>query len=343
MMMKRSLGRTLFVIAAGVVLTAGVSGLTAQQQQQQIRTPPQTPFPKNPDWSKQEIETLKVQGQVYLLAGAGGNIAAQVGDDSVLLVDTGHEQMASKVMAAVRKLSDKPLRTIINTTMMDSHTGANGVLVKQGVQIDNTGPGVGQRPNEADLIGSSTLLALMTEAGRDKISADRWPPSTYPSKQKDLTSNGEAVIIMRMPNAVTDGDSMVWFRKSDVVATGEIMNMASFPFIDVANGGTINGILDGLNTLLEITVPRHNQEGGTMVIPGYGRIGDEHDVLEYRDMLTIIRDRVQNAIKKGMTVQQVKALKPTVTYEYEPRFNRDPAWTAEMFVEAIYKNLSVAK
>ena len=341
--MKRSLGRTLFVIAAGVVLTAGVSGLTAQQQQQQIRTPRQMPFPKNPDWSKQEIETLKVQGQVYMLAGAGGNIAAQIGDDSVLLVDTGYEQMASKVMAAVRKLSDKPLRTIINTTMMDSHTGANGVLVKQGVQIDNTGPGVGQRPNEADLIGSSTLLALMTEAGRAKISADRWPPSTYPSKQKDLTSNGEAVIIMRMPKAVTDGDSMVWFRKSDVVATGEIMNMASFPFIDVANGGTINGILEGLNTLLEITVPRHNQEGGTMVIPGYGRIGDEHDVLEYRDMLTIIRDRVQNAIKKGMTVQQVKALKPTVTYEYEPRFNRDPAWTAEMFVEAIYKNLSVAK
>ena len=340
--MKRSLSRTWFLIVAGVVLTAGLSGLTAQQQQQ-IRTPKQMPFPAKPDWAKLEVETLKVQGQIYLLAGAGGNIAAQIGDDSVLLVDSGYEQMASKVMAAVRKLSDKPLRTIINTTMMNSHTGANGVLVKQGVQIDNTGPGVGNRPNEADLIGSSTLLALMTEAGRDKISPDRWPPSTYPSKQKDLTSNGEAVIIMRMPNAVTDGDSMVWFRKSDVVATGEIMNMASFPFIDVANGGTINGILDGLNTLLEITVPRHNQEGGTMVIPGYGRIGDEHDVLEYRDMLTIIRDRVQNAIKKGMTVQQVKALKPTVTYEYEPRFNRDPAWTAEMFVEAIYKNLSVAK
>ena len=151
----------------------------------------------------------------------------------------------------------------------------------------------------------------MTEIGREKISVDRWPPSTYPGKQKDLTSNGEPVIVLRMPNAVTDGDSMVWFRKSDVVATGEIMNMASFPFIDVANGGTINGILDGLNTLLEITVPKHNQEGGTMVIPGYGRIGDEHDVLEYRDMLTIIRDRVQNAIKKGMTLQQVKALKPT--------------------------------
>ena len=337
-MMKRMLVRTLITLAAGSVLTAG---LVAQQQQ--IRTPRQTPFPKNPDWSKLEVETLKVQGQVYLLAGAGGNIAAQVGPDSVLLVDTGYEQMAPKVIAAVRKLSNKPLRTIINTTLMDSHTGANGVLVKEGRQIDNTGPGLGGRPNEADLIGSSRLLALMTEMGRSKIGVERWPPSTYPGKQKDLSSNDEAVIVLRMPHAVTDGDSMVWFRGSDVVATGEIMNMASFPFIDVEHGGTINGILDGLNTLLEITVPKHNQEGGTMVIPGYGRIGDEHDVLEYRDMLTIIRDRVQNAIKKGMTLQQVKALKPSVTYEYEPRFNRDPAWTAEMFTEAIYKNLSVAK
>ncbi len=149
-------------------------------------------------------------------------------------------------------------------------------------------------PNEADLIGHARLSAIMTEIGRDKIPADRWPPSTYPGKQKDLSSNDEAVIVLAVPNAVTAGDSMVWFRKSDVIATGEIMNMASFPFIDVAHGGTINGILDGLNTVLEITVPKHNQEGGTMVIPGYGRIGDEHDVLEYRDMLTIIRDRVQN-------------------------------------------------
>ena len=328
------------LLFAGLVMSLGLS-LAAQQQQ--IRTPKQTPFPKNPDWAKLELDVLQVQGQVYLIAGAGGNIVAQIGDQSILLVDTGYAQMAPKVIAAVRKLSNKPLRTIINTTMMDSHTGANGLLVKEGRQIDNTGPGLGGRPNEADLIGHARLLGLMTDAGRDKIPVDRWPPSTFPGKQKDLSSNDEPVVVLAVPNGVTAGDSMVWFRKSDVIATGEIMNMASFPFIDVANGGTINGILDGLNTILEITVPKHNQEGGTMVVPGYGRIGDEHDVLEYRDMLTIIRDRVQNAVKKGMTLQQVKALKPSVTYEYEPRFNRDPAWTAEMFVEAVYKNLSVAK
>jgi glyoxylase-like metal-dependent hydrolase (beta-lactamase superfamily II) len=309
---------------------------------QQIRTARQEPFPRKPDWSKLEVETIPVQGQVYLIAGAGGNVAVQTGPSGVLLVDTGYEQMGSKVLAAVRKLSDKTLRTIINTTLMDSHTGGNAVLVKEG-RLNQAGPGLGQRPNEADLIGHSGLLALMTEVGREKIPVERWPPSVFSGKQKDLYSNDEPVVVLHVPDAVTSGDSMVWFRKSDVVVSGEIFNQASFPFIDTAHGGTINGIIEGLNTLLDIMVPKHNQEGGTMVVPGYGRIGDEHDVLEYRDMVTIIRDRVQNAIDKGMTLAQVKALKPSPTYEYEPRFNRDPAWTAEMFVEAIYRNLSTRK
>jgi glyoxylase-like metal-dependent hydrolase (beta-lactamase superfamily II) len=327
-----------FGLAAAVALTAALGA----QQPQQIRTPRQTPFPQKPDWAKLQVETLHVQGQVYLIAGAGGNVLVQTGNDGVLMVDTGYEQMSGKVLAAVQKLSDKTLRTIINTTLMDSHTGANGVFIKVG-RLNQAGPGLGARPNEADLIGHSNLLALMTEIGREKIAVERWPPSVYSGKQKDLYSNNEPVVVLHADKAVTEGDSMVWFRKSDVVAAGELMNMASFPHIDVAHGGSINGILDGLNTLLEIMVPKHNQEGGTMVVPGYGRIGDEHDVLEYRDMLTIIRDRVQAAMQKKMTLQQIKTLKPSVTYEYEPRFNRNPAWTAEMFVEAVYRTLGGAK
>ena len=310
---------------------------------QQIRTAKQMPFPKNPDWSKLDVDTLHVQGKVSMIAGAGGNIAVQVGDDGVLLVDSGYEQMSPKVVAAIRKLApNRTLRTIINTTLADAHTGANGLLIKEG-RLNQAGPGLGQRPNEADLIGHAGLLALMTKIGREKIVVERWPPSTYSGKSKDLYSNDEPVVVLHVPDAVTSGDSMVWFRGSDVVATGEIFNQASFPYIDAEHGGTINGILEGLNTVLDITVPKHNQEGGTMVIPGYGRIGDEHDVLEYRDMVTIIRDRVQAAIGKKMTLAQVKAMKPSPTYEYEPRFNRDPNWTAEMFVETIYKNLSTKK
>jgi len=329
-----NLGRTtltLGTLAATVALTLSVSA-------QQIRTPKQMPFPQKPDWAKLEVETLPVQGQVHLIAGAGGNIAVQAGEQGVLLVDTGYEQMSAKTLAAMRKISNKTLRTVINTTLMDSHTGANAVLVREG-RINQAGPGLGGRPNEADLIGHSQLLALMTKIGRQKIAVERWPPSVYSGKSKDLYLNDEPVVILHVPNGVTAGDSIVWFRKSDVVAAGEIFNQASFPYIDLANGGSINGILGGLNHLLEIMVPKHNQEGGTMVIPGYGRIGDEHDVLEYRDMLTIIRDRVQASMKKGMTLAQIKAMKPSPTYEYEPRFNRDPAWTAEMFVEASYKSL----
>ena len=103
------------------------------------------------------------------------------------------------------------------------------------------------------------------------------------------------------------------------------------------------GIISGLNQVIDLMVPRYNQQGGTYAIPGHGRVGDQHDVLEYRDMLTIIRDRVRAAINKKMSLAQIKAMKPSATYEYEPRFNRDPAWTAEMFVEAIYTNLSARK
>ena len=336
--MKHTRHKTLWTL--GSLLAASVC--TVALSAQQIKTARQMPFAAKPDWAKQEVETLHVQGQVYLLAGAGGNIAAQVGDGGVLLVDTGYEQMSSKVLAALRKLSDKTIRTIINTTLMDAHTGGNAVIVKEG-RLNQAGPGLGQRPNEADLIGTSQLLALMTDIGREKIPVERWPPSVFSGRQKDLYSNDEPVAILRVADAVTEGDALVWFRKSDVVVSGEIFNQASFPLIDVAHGGTINGIIEGLNTLLDIMVPKHNQEGGTLVIPGYGRIGDEHDVLEYRDMVTIVRDRVQAAIDKKMTLAQVKALKPSPTYEYELRYNRDPAWTADMFVEAIYGNLSARK
>jgi glyoxylase-like metal-dependent hydrolase (beta-lactamase superfamily II) len=321
-------------LALAVMVAAG---LATPGVAQQIRTGRQTPFPQNPDFAQLEVETLHVQGDVYLLAGAGANIAVQVGDDGVLIVDAGYAEMSEKVLAAIRTLSARPIRTIINTTLADDHTGGNAALVAAG-SLNQAGPGLGGRSNVGDLIGHADLLRLMTEIGEDTIPTDRWPPSTFSVERKDLHSNGEAVVIIHA-RGTTAGDAMVWFRKSDVLVTGEVMNHTNFPSIDVAHGGTINGIIEGLNTLLDITVPAHLQEGGTMVIPSHGRIGDEHDVLEYRDMVTIIRDRVQNAIDKGLTPAQVKAARPSPTYEYEPRFDRDPAWTAGMFVEAIYENL----
>jgi glyoxylase-like metal-dependent hydrolase (beta-lactamase superfamily II) len=337
--LKASLLTAVFV---GIAATSVVVPAQQRATPPQIKTARQTRLPQNPDFSKLEVQTLKVQGNVHLLWGAGANITVQTGDQGLLLVDTGYEQMAGKVLAGLRKLSDRPIRTIVNTTLADDHTGANGPLVKAG-SMNQAGPGLGARPNEGDLIAHNGLLRLMSMIGEAKISTDRWPPSTYPGRQKDLHMNDEPVIVMHIPSTTTSGDSMVWFRKSDVIATGDVLDLTSFPYIDLANGGSINGTIEALNTLLDIMVPKHHQEGGTMVIPGHGRVADEHDVLEYRDMVTIVRDRVQNAIKKGMTLQQVRAAKPSVTYEYEPRFNRNPAWTPEMFVEATYRSLSGGK
>src|SRR6266581_6663358 len=229
--MTRTLYKTSVLAAAGILATTAFSICIGAQQ---IRTPRQTPLPLNPDFSKLEVQTLPVQGKIYLLGGAGGNIAVQVGDEGVLLVDTGFEKMSDKVLAAVRKLSTKPIRTIINTTLADDHTGGNGTLVKAGF-INQAGPGLGGRPNEAVLIGHNNLLRLMTEIGEAKISTDRWPPNTYPGKQRDMYSNDEPVVMLHVPNATTAGDTMVWFRKSDVVSTGEIFNETSFPYIDLAH------------------------------------------------------------------------------------------------------------
>src|SRR5262245_54056504 len=170
---------------AGLLLGGAFIAAIAQQPAQQIRTPRQAPLPANPDFSKLEIQTLKVQGNIYLLAGAGANIAVQAGDDGVLIVDSGFEKMSDKVLATIRKLSNKPIRMVINTTLADDHTGGNATLVKAGL-INQAGPGIGGRLNEAVLVGHAGLLRLMTEIGPDKISTERWPPNTYPGKQKDL-------------------------------------------------------------------------------------------------------------------------------------------------------------
>ncbi|MEO8613960.1 MAG: MBL fold metallo-hydrolase, partial [Luteolibacter sp.] len=296
--MKNSLHKISVLVTVALLLAAAFTVLMSAQQAQ-IRTPRQTMYLVNPDFSKLEVQTLPVQGNIHLIAGAGGNIAIQSGEDGVLMVDTGYEKMADKILAAVRKISNKPIRDIINTTLADDHTGGNAIFVKAG-SVNQAGPGIGGRPNQAALIANGELLRLMTEIGPEKINVDRWPPKTFLTRSMDFYSNDEPVVILHIPEAVTAGDSMVWFRKSDVIVTGEIFNETSYPFIDLEHGGNISGIIEGLNQLLEIMVPKHLQEGGTMVIPGHGRIGDEHDVLEYRDMVTIIRNRVQNAINKKM-------------------------------------------
>jgi cyclase len=288
--------------------------------------------PPQPDFNSVEIHTLPVQGNVYMLVGGGGNVTVQVGKDGVLLVDTNFAELAPKIMAAIRKLSDGPIRYVINTHVHPDHTGGNEALVKLGATP--------AAPAPALVVAHLSVLERMVTppAGSPPVPRALWPNDTYSTPYKDFFFNNEAVVVYHMPAAHTDGDSVVFFRRSDVVSTGDIFAPDLYPFIDLDRGGSVQGIVAALNRILEITVPAKYQEGGTYVIPGHGRLCEEADVVEYRDMVTIIRDRVQDLIKQGKTLEQVKAAKPS--RDYDTQYAAEGSFvTPDMFVEAVYKSL----
>ncbi|HYR83311.1 MAG TPA: MBL fold metallo-hydrolase [Terriglobia bacterium] len=276
-----------------------------------------------------EIKTFHVQGNVYMLIGAGGNIAVQIGDEGVLVVDTGVAQTRDKVHAAIRQLSTKPIRWMINTHAHPDHTGGNETISQAGVTVNG---------NPAAIIAHENVLARMTEASRPVTER---PLNTFFENERDFYFNGEAIFIYHIPNAHTDGDVLVYFRGSDVLVAGDIFVTTTYPIIDAKLGGGVEGFITGLNKILDITVPKYLQEGGTYVIPGHGRVGDEADVLDYRDMVVIIRDRIQDMIKRGLTLEQIKAARPAL--DYDERYGNDKAWPTAMFVEAVYRDLSQKK
>jgi cyclase len=288
------------------------------------------------------ITTIHVQGNVYMIHGLGGNIAVQIGDSGVLVVNTGLEQDSARLIAAIRKLSDKPLQYILNTCAHPDQTGGNEAVRKIGVTITgaNVTGDIADAGQGAQIIAHENVLDRMSAPTGQKAAAPAgaWPTDTYVSGQKEVFFNEEPVIARWQPAAHTDGDSLVIFRRSDVVATGDIFNTDSYPFIDVERGGTVQGEIDALNNIIDIAVPKHEEEGGTYIIPGHGRICDEFDVVEYRDMVTIVRDRVQNAIKKGMTLEQIQAA--GFTKDYDSRWGaKDGPGTAGNFVSSIYRSL----
>jgi len=259
--------------------------------------------------------TLHVQGNVYMLVGAGGNITVQIGEDGVLLVDTGTAEAASQVVAAIRALTDKPIRYIINTSADSDHIGGNDAIGKLGSTIAGGNVGAGAGVGAGIIAHENVLNRMSAPTGKAApYPTTAWPTDTFVTKQKELFFNGESIQTIYKPGH-TDGDSIVYFRRSDVISAGELFNTLTFPVIDLARGGGIKGVLAGLNDMLDIAIPKAMQEGGTYIIPGRGRLTDEADLLEYRDMVTIIRDRVQDGVRRGLTLDQVKAGKPTLDYD----------------------------
>jgi glyoxylase-like metal-dependent hydrolase (beta-lactamase superfamily II) len=287
------------------------------------------------------IVVVPVQGTVYMVAGAGANITVQVGNRGVLLVDTPPPEQIPQVLAEIRKLSDKPIQAIINTSVDADHVSGNLALAGK---TPARGPGGAPfpfgAPSRPAIYAHENVFNAMSKSveGRPGIPEAAWPTVTYFQPSMDFHSNGEPIMIAHQPAAHTDGDSIVFFRRSDVVSTGDVFTPDRYPVIDLDRGGRVEGIIAALNRVLAITVPENFQERGTYVIPGHGRLSDEADVVEYRDMVVIIRDRVQDLIKKKMTLEQVIAAKPSRDYDTEY-----DAAGADRFVETIYRSLTAKK
>jgi cyclase len=297
------------------------------------------------------LEVLPVQGQVHMVAGAGGNVTLQVGEEGVLLVDTGAPGQTAALLSAIGRLTPRPVRFIVNTNGDPDHVAGNrGVVAAHG---GTRGPrpggvaGVNPRGQNAGVMivaHENAYNRMLTDRpGLPALTGDALPESTFFTPRKELFSNGEAVQLFSQPNAHTGGDLIAFFRESDVVSAGDVFMTTSYPVIDTAaggaGGGTVQGVIDALNAILDLTVPERNQMGGTRVVPGHGRICNEADVVEYRDMVTIVRDRVRDLAKKGMTLAQIRAARPSL--EYDGLYGATTgAWTTDMFLEAVYRDVS---
>ena len=291
------------------------------------------------------LDTVQIRDNVWVIFGAGGNVTVHVGEDGVMLVDSGSEPMAEKTLEAVRAITKAPIRMIINTSADPEHVGGNDKVGAAGIAIN---PDNFSDQEHATVLAHENVLQRMSvPKNRNEKPAPTalWPTETFTSKYRSFYVNNEAVQVIRQLGAVSDGDVLVHFRRADVIATGDVVDLRHFPVIDAAKGGSIQGELEALNRLLDLTVPPMPlvlKAGRTLVVPGHGRVSDYGELVDYRDTVATIKDIIEDMVKKGMTLEQVKAANPTAGYRKRWGSDSGP-WTTDMFVEAIYNGLKNTK
>jgi glyoxylase-like metal-dependent hydrolase (beta-lactamase superfamily II) len=300
------------------------------------------------------LDVVQLRPNFYVIGGAGGNVVVQTGPDGVILVDSGSAPMAEQVLSAIRRISPLPIRYIINTGMDADHVGGNDTLAKAGLSILPGAVAAGAGLNDdlvsnsgrASVLAHENVLTRMTAAtGPQALPFGHWPTKTFAFRQYSMYLNGEGIQVIHMPAAHTDGDTVVFFRRGDVIATGDIIDTTRWPVIDVKRGGSVRGELDALNRLMDMSilnVPLQWQPDRTLLVPGHGFVYDKFELLEYRDAVTVVRDRVQDLIDQGKTLAQVKAADPTLGYRSQYGADKG-AWTTDMFVEVIYTELAATK
>jgi glyoxylase-like metal-dependent hydrolase (beta-lactamase superfamily II) len=290
-----------------------------------------------------EIRTLHVHDDIYMLVGAGGNITVQIGADGVLIVDTQYAPLSPKIVSAIASLTTKPIRYIVNTHHHGDHIGGNANLrVAGSTVIGGNMPGAvpyAEGGGAQVIAHENVLLRLSATLGTEQaVPAGQWPTNTFFDAEKRLYYNGEGIRIIHAPSAHTDGDVLVYFRRSDVISVGDVFSTTAWPVIDLEAGGSYQGVLDALDTIVDLMIPVYGQDGGTLVIPGHGRLSGLGDVLDYREMVTVIGDRLRSMIEAGMTLEQVQAAQPAL--DYAPVYGTSSFWTTERFIEAAYQSLS---
>lgn len=275
-----------------------------------------------PDFSKVQIKTIKLNGNIHVLEGQGGRIGFLGGPDGVFMVDTQFAPLTDKIVAAIRQVTDGPIRFVINTHVHGDHTGGDGNFAKLGAVIFSREELRERMVHPAPGANGTTPPAAPAAA---------LPVITYgPGSHLTFHMNGEDIEVYALPPGHTGGDSFVHFKNADVIMTGDFYRALGYTFIDKPNGGAFKTVPDGLAFMISLAGPN------TTVVPGHGPIGNRATLMAHRDMLFVLRDRIAKMVQEGKTLEQVLAAK--VTGDYDPGVP-DPS-TAEPFIRAVYAELS---